>query len=405
MTLTHKELEKLVQRAQGGDSTAFEQLYRATSSAQRYLALGYLKDADAADEAVQEVYLNLYRKLPQIESGRSVVAYLNHTTYFVCQNKKRWWQRQRDATVQDADLEGLESSEEQSQPELSLQRKERDRQLYAALEALPDRQRAAILLRYFKNCRINEVAEILSVSRNTVLRDLKNAKRQLRAEMGDFFPAIFPLGICLQAALRQDAAAIGLGGDQAKTGIKARTALAACAVAAVGAASIGALLPPRITGAQCQVFTPTTASITARVQGPQIRQVYVTTAGQHLPMSRQDGSYVVTATQNGCYTITAVTAAGNKTSRQVMVTGLDDEPPQIVRWGQQEGYISVCLTDSGSGIDWSSVRATGDDGTVFFSSQTDPASGTVLLALPLGNYCLEATDLAGNRVSGLLTVQ
>ena len=391
MTLTHKELEKLVQRAQGGDSTAFEQLYRATSSAQRYLALGYLKDADAADEAVQEVYLNLYRKLPQIESGRSVVVYLNHTTYFVCQNKKRWWQRQRDATVQDADLEGLESSEEQSQPELSLQRKERDRQLYAALEALPDRQRAAILLRYFNNCRINEIAEILSVSRNTVLRDLKNAKRQLRAEMGDFFPAIFPLGICLQAALQQDAAAIGLGGGQAKTGIKAP--------------SFGALHPPRITGAQCQVFTPTTASITARVQGPQIRQVYVTTEGQHLPMSQQDGSYVVTATQNGCYTITAVTAAGNKTSRQVMVTGLDDEPPQIVCWGQQEGYVSVCLTDSGSGVDWSSVRATGDDGTVFFSSQTDPASGTVLLALPLGSYCLEATDLAGNRVSGLLTVQ
>ena len=65
----------------------------------------------------------------------------------------------------------------------------------------------------------------------------------------------------------------------------------------------------------------------------------------------------------------------------------------------------MCLTDSGSGIDWSSVRATGDDDAVFFSSQTDPASGTVLLALPLGSYCLEATDLAGNRVSGLLTVQ
>ena len=63
---THRQLEALLRAARQGDEEAFAQLYRATVPAQLAQAKLLLKSAALAEEAVQESYLTLYRKMGDI---------------------------------------------------------------------------------------------------------------------------------------------------------------------------------------------------------------------------------------------------------------------------------------------------------------------------------------------------
>ncbi len=59
-----------------------------------------------------------------------------------------------------------------------------DSQLWAAVRSLPDRQRAAIVLRYVGDLKEAEIAEVLGVSRGTVASNLSRARNALVDALG-----------------------------------------------------------------------------------------------------------------------------------------------------------------------------------------------------------------------------
>ena len=189
--LGHHQLEQLVLRARGGDERAFAQLYRATAAAQYYQALSILGDEQLAEDAVQECYLVLHRSLRQLEKPRAVVAFLNRTTYLVCQNIRRAQARAK--PVAEADLE--QAAQLPSPQDLQL----RDTALTvsAAIAKLPQRQRQALALRYFSQYTVAQIAEMMQCSTSTVDRLLAAAKRALRQQLGSTF-ALVPMGLLLR---------------------------------------------------------------------------------------------------------------------------------------------------------------------------------------------------------------
>ena len=70
-------------------------------------------------------------------------------------------------------------------PDAQFEARERDRRLAAAIGALPERQRAAIVLSYQEGLSNAEVAAVLDTSVSSVETLLVRAKRALRSSLGD----------------------------------------------------------------------------------------------------------------------------------------------------------------------------------------------------------------------------
>ena len=198
---THRQLEALLRAARQGDEEAFAQLYRATAPAQLAQAKLLLKSDVLAEEAVQESYLTLYRKMGDIRDPRSLVAFLNRSTFLSCQNIRRVENRR--AGSGDELLPGLPDRDQTGQPERRALREEREVALRRAIAALPERRRQAVVLHYFQGRKVGEIAALLCCSPGTIKRDLQLARAQLRREMDGFLPAFLPAGLALSAAGRR----------------------------------------------------------------------------------------------------------------------------------------------------------------------------------------------------------
>jgi RNA polymerase sigma-70 factor (ECF subfamily) len=162
LTLTGEPSE-LVRRARRGDIDAFEQLMRAHDRQVYRLAARLLgNDADAQD-AAQEVFLRLHRSLSRIDEDRAIGPWLYRVTVNVCNDVLRC---RRTA----APLEEIPSGGD-TQTVLEVQ---------AALNRLPEKQRAAIVLREVEGLSTAEVAEILGSTETTVRSAIAIARSKLR---------------------------------------------------------------------------------------------------------------------------------------------------------------------------------------------------------------------------------
>lgn len=107
-----------------------------------------------------------------------------------------------------------------------------------------------------------------------------------------------------------------------------------------------------------------------------------------------NGSYLLTASQNGSYTITVKNAAGKTASATTAVSGIDNQPPVIQQtskndtWADQQ-VVTFSVTDDNS-VQSVSVTKSGVPVAV------DTSSGYRFTAAENGTYTITATDAAGN---------
>jgi DNA-directed RNA polymerase sigma subunit (sigma70/sigma32) len=83
---TEAGAEALAQRAAHGDGEAFEQLVKRFQRRVYGFAYRYIRDADEAQDLVQEIFLRLYRKLGRFDARRPFEPWLWRVAANVCAN-------------------------------------------------------------------------------------------------------------------------------------------------------------------------------------------------------------------------------------------------------------------------------------------------------------------------------
>jgi RNA polymerase sigma-70 factor (ECF subfamily) len=131
-----------------------------------YRLLGRVEDAQ---DAAQEVFLRLLKNLHRIEGDPQ--AWLYRVTVNICNDRYR-----RRPLVMELDTEFLDSA---PNPERALEIEERKRLLMDGLQTLPERERAAVVLRDIEDLSTREVAAILSVEEVTVRSHISSARVKL----------------------------------------------------------------------------------------------------------------------------------------------------------------------------------------------------------------------------------
>jgi RNA polymerase sigma-70 factor (ECF subfamily) len=162
----------LVEQAQRGDREAFTRLALELSDRLFAVAHRILRDFDSAGDALQVTLLRIWRDLPTLRDPALIEAWAYRVLVRVCHDELRKLRRQAPA------LHLLAADGAEEDPAISIADRE---QLDRAFRTLTVEQRAAIVLQYYRDLTLPEIAEVLQVPIGTVRSRLHYARRALRA--------------------------------------------------------------------------------------------------------------------------------------------------------------------------------------------------------------------------------
>lgn len=167
---------QLLGRAHRGDAAASRLLVEQHLDRLVGFAYRLLGDGAEAEDVAQEAFLRLWRQAPRWRSEAPIVHWLNKVAYNLCMDRLR---RRRPLALEDVP----EPVDPAGDPARAAQRAEIGRLVEAAVGALPERQKAAILLTHGQGLGNMEVAEIMGISVEAVESLLGRGRRALRAAL------------------------------------------------------------------------------------------------------------------------------------------------------------------------------------------------------------------------------
>lgn len=167
--LEHVDTTLLIRLSREGDTAALETLIRTYESRLYRLALSMLDDPAEADEATQDAFVAALRRLDSYRGEASFATWLYAIALNVCRGRLR---RRRALRLADR-------AAEQHAEQIAIAR-EADRAVWQALQRLNDKQREVMILRYYHDLKLAEIARVTGVSERTVRTWLQQAHEQLR---------------------------------------------------------------------------------------------------------------------------------------------------------------------------------------------------------------------------------
>lgn len=174
----------LVARLVQGDEEAFARLVAEHGPAARRLARLVLRDANDADDAVQDGLLAAWRSIARFDPRRPFRPWLMRIVLNAARDLRR-----RRTVRQTQVLAGDEASREAS-PDRQAGRALLRARLQEALATLPERARVAVTLFDAEGYSHGEIAELLDVPEGTVRSDVFHARRNLRVLLAPFLEEV-----------------------------------------------------------------------------------------------------------------------------------------------------------------------------------------------------------------------
>ncbi|HEY1353565.1 MAG TPA: RNA polymerase sigma factor [Ktedonobacteraceae bacterium] len=182
LQLAGQQDDHLLRRARAGDQQAFEDLVERHGPWLLHLIRHFVHDEYLAQDVLQQVWLQLYRSLPTLRLEGKLKAWLTCVARSRCIDELR---HQRILTFSDLAGKAQEHPlgtlpDPAPRPEELLEREELQHSLRAAIEILPARMRAVVLLRSMEQLSYGEIGQVLHISVPAAKTIFLRAKQRLR---------------------------------------------------------------------------------------------------------------------------------------------------------------------------------------------------------------------------------
>ena len=176
--------DTLMARVALRDGEAFRTLVEGHAAKAHRIGWRMLGDATEAEDVAQEAMLKLWEQADKWQSGGAGVgAWLNRVATNLCLDRLR---RRRFTS----DEEVPERADESPLADALVDEEAMRLKAMMAVQALPDRQRAAIVLTYYEDCSNMAAAEILDMNVKAFESLLLRARQALKASLCDLRPMV-----------------------------------------------------------------------------------------------------------------------------------------------------------------------------------------------------------------------
>lgn len=179
--------QEIVQLLRQGDEGAFKHLVMTYQQKVFNTALGFLQSQQDAEDAAQEVFIQVYQSINGFKENASLSTWIYRVTISKCldhiRNRKR---KKRFAFIRQLWSEHnelLHEAPDFNHPGVQLDRKEEAAILFNIIDSLPVSQKTAFLLNKIEFLSYAEIAEIMNISESAVDSLLQRAKQNLRKKI------------------------------------------------------------------------------------------------------------------------------------------------------------------------------------------------------------------------------
>jgi len=181
--------QRLIELLRAGSEHAYEELIARFQQPVYTLCVRLLNDEGEASDAVQEVFLKVFRNIGSFRGQSSLKTWIYRITVNEAHNARRWFFRHKRREVE-LDTDPYESRNwKETVPDNSRSPfdvafdHEQAGIIQAALDRINPAFRSAVVLRDITDLRYEEIAEILGVSLGTVKSRILRGREALRAEL------------------------------------------------------------------------------------------------------------------------------------------------------------------------------------------------------------------------------
>jgi RNA polymerase sigma-70 factor (ECF subfamily) len=177
---------ELMLRVKAGDPASFALLLDRHRIPVIHFLYRMVQNQAVAEELAQEVFLRVYRARTTYEPAAKFTTWLFRIAMHLALNHLRdvGGARARHSLEQDAaDRPGLQVADHRPSVEERLVGEARIEEVRQAIRALPEKQRAAVLMHKYQEMEYSEIARVLSCSESAVKSLLFRAYETLRARL------------------------------------------------------------------------------------------------------------------------------------------------------------------------------------------------------------------------------
>src|SRR5499426_226259 len=191
---------QLIQRCIAGDASAFEPLVEKYRQRVWRLAYQVLHDREEAWDVAQEAFVRAFHSLPSFRGQSAFYTWLFRITVNVATDR----QRARGAQARAFGAERVPEEEWRritpdpgAGPDKAAVQSEQRERIRRALNALPPKARAIIMLSDVEGLSYREIADVLRCPIGTVMSRLHNARKRLKGLLGPGLAVLIWLGVSL----------------------------------------------------------------------------------------------------------------------------------------------------------------------------------------------------------------
>jgi len=163
-----------------GDSSAIERFVQTYQQEVYRLALSILDESTEAEEATQDALLAALRSLDSFRGASSFKTWLYSIAVNICRTRLQYLKRRENLTNALGGILRTHNSHPLSVEEHAI-RGESDSALWRAIHRMDEKHCIPIVLRYYHDLSVAEIANILHIPEGTVHSRLNTARKQLHA--------------------------------------------------------------------------------------------------------------------------------------------------------------------------------------------------------------------------------
>lgn len=179
-----KAIKELVLSAKNGNKKAFDKLYELTHNDVWYNCLSLLKDEENAKDIMQETYITAFLKLDTLNDEQKFCGWIISIAVNKCKNKLKGKVEYR---IDDEVLITEAETDELMLPEEYITKTEKRKVLLQIMEdTLSFNQYQTVLMFYFDEMSISEIAQGLEISEGTVKSRLNSSRAKMKTAIEDY---------------------------------------------------------------------------------------------------------------------------------------------------------------------------------------------------------------------------
>ena len=202
----NEKVKKLIHRIKKGDKKAFNELYKLTSGQTYFFILKIVQNEQDAEDILQESYVKMLEKVDEIDPERNFTSWF----YQIAINKSKDLLRRKNKvffeSIDNEQYDYIIEDYTAFQPEEKIDKDELCAQVISAIDDLSTEKRACIIMKYYAQMSVNEIAESLDIPVSTVKNRLFSARKDIKLSFEKLGKAALytaaPIGVIVWALNR-----------------------------------------------------------------------------------------------------------------------------------------------------------------------------------------------------------